>query len=387
MRTGSRGSKWRRRLLALALGWALVELVLLPLVAVWAPLRLRVRLPAPLRVLGERSKDGFLPREYVLVLGDSYAEGHGDWLTEAMRLGGDPPYQATHVLHELTGRDVLTFGSGGADNVSASAFMVSKRCAALLRLGLGVPRDVFLYFYEGNDLNENLKLARKRFGLAGRGSDGFLEADLEAAVAARGVAGTRKGIFGTLFGPYLLLDLLAGHSAGGLHGAERRQLLTWESPPAVLPEENVFQVAGRMHQFFPSAQGPALELTGEELDLALALLEHSARWVCRRFPTARTRLVYLPAPLSCYQILSPSVRVQTYEGRGDVYPASLPWQRTDELRGRVAALAAALGIGFVDATDELRSVARGELVHGPGDAKHFNRAGYTALARVLARAL
>jgi hypothetical protein len=344
-------------------------------------------MPAPLRVLAASSKTGLLPRDYVLVLGDSYAEGHGDWLTAALRAPGRPSYQATHVLHELSGRDVVSLGSGGADNVSSMVFMVPKRFTELWRLGLGEPRDVLVYFYEGNDLNEDLHLARKRFGLGARALDDVSDAELDEALAARASAGFRNGLAGTLFAPYLLLDVLGGHSAGGLSGAEKRQLQHWSERPEPLPEENVFAVAGHYYRFDPIAQGPALELTEEELSFSLRLLARALAWTHARFPAAHLRLVYVPSPASCYEFLSPRVRVQTYEGREAVYPATLPWQRTLELRRRVAALAEVLALEVVDPSDELRALAREELLHGPNDAKHFNRAGYSAFGASLARAL
>ncbi len=45
------------------------------------------------------------------------------------------------------------------------------------------------------------------------------------------------------------------------------------------------------------------------------------------------------------------------------------------------------GAGFLDARIAVRSVSGKELVHGPRDFKHFNRAGMSALGRIVAEQL
>ena len=127
------------------MGYLLAELVVMPLVAMRASLSLRVQLPAPLFILGQSSWDGLRPSDYVLVLGDSYAQGNGDWLAEVDR-SGNPPFHSTHLIHERTGRDVVSFGHSGAGSVAAMAYLVEKRFAALARMGFGRPEEVLVCF-------------------------------------------------------------------------------------------------------------------------------------------------------------------------------------------------------------------------------------------------
>jgi lysophospholipase L1-like esterase len=385
--TAARPRRWRKRLLALAVGYLVIEVAVLPWLAGRAPLRLSSRMPAPMYVLGESSKAGLLPHDWVLVLGDSFAGGYGDWLTEALTQKGRPPFQATHVLHERTGRDVLSLGTGGADNVSSTAFLASKRFAALRRVGLSDPSDVLVYFYEGNDLNDDLRLARRYFELEQRGLDGYSDADLDAWIERRARAGFWAGLPGTLFAPYMLSNVLGGKAQGGTDGETKNELRLSAKPFPAPPDANVF-AAGEWHAHLPGeGRGPALDLTEAELDFALRMLAGSLRWTRRRFEGARFALVYLPAPMSCYAFSSPNVRVKSYEGRESLYPAAAPMPRSDELRARVERIAAEAGFGWIDATPRLREAARGALLHGPKDFGHFNRAGYTLLGEVLADGL
>jgi lysophospholipase L1-like esterase len=385
--TAARPRRWTRRLLALAIGYLGIELALLPWLAGAAPLRLSSRLPAPMYVLGESSKSGLLPHDWVLVIGDSFAGGYGDWLTEALAQPGSQPFQATHVLHGRSGRDVLSLGTGGADNVSSTAFLVSKRFAALRRVGLSDPSDVLVYFYEGNDLNDDLRLARRYFELEQRGLDGYTDADLDSAIEARARVGFWQGVPCALFAPSMLAYVLGNKAQGGTAGETKSELRLSEKPFPAPPDVNVFS-AGKWHAHLPGeGRGPALDLTEPETGFALRLLAGSLRWTHRRFEGARFALVYIPSPMACYEFSSSRVNVRSYEGRESIFPASAAMPRSDELRARVQRIAEACGFGWIDATPRVRAAARSELLHGPKDFGHFNRAGYTLLGEILAEGL
>jgi hypothetical protein len=48
----------------------------------YVPLRLQGNLPEDIRIFAQSSKAGVVPRDPVLLLGDSHAQGIGDWLLE-----------------------------------------------------------------------------------------------------------------------------------------------------------------------------------------------------------------------------------------------------------------------------------------------------------------
>jgi hypothetical protein len=383
--TPERPRRWRKRLVALGLGLLALE-VALPLLASRVPLASRLYLPPPLWVLGASSKDGLVPRDWVLVLGDSYAAGSGDWLIEAVARGGNPPFQVTHLLHERLGRDVIDFGKGGADSVNATAYSVSKRFAQLRRNGLADPDDVVVYFYEGNDLNDNLRRARKDFGLGEREAGSYTAEELDERIAERASEGLWKGLPGMLYGPYVVQKFLKREAEAIEEdgGASKGGFVRATGAEAGGEDRNRVVSGGEPWVFETSVQAPALELTEDETDLALGMLDGSLRWVERRFQGAGLTLVYLPSPVTCYEIRSPIVRAQSYEGRGTDFDAERVVARSDALRARVAAIAADRGIAFVDATPALRERARVEPVHGPVDGGHLNRAGYEVLADLLA---
>jgi len=86
----------------------------------YIPLRLHGDLPEDVRVFAQSSKSGVVPRDPVLLLGDSSAQGLGDWLLET-----DPdrngPFHSAHVINRLTGYDVVTLGMAGAGSAEGIA--------------------------------------------------------------------------------------------------------------------------------------------------------------------------------------------------------------------------------------------------------------------------
>src|SRR3954468_18998624 len=119
-------------------------------------LNLHPHFPDIAEIFAETSKGGTEPGDYIALLGDSYAEGQGDGLLAA---GGDRArsVHSAHVLHRLTGRDVVSLGLGGAGSVQAMvrqpARILMGDCFLYPRLD--PPRQIFVYVYEGNDLEEN----------------------------------------------------------------------------------------------------------------------------------------------------------------------------------------------------------------------------------------
>jgi hypothetical protein len=81
-------------------------------------LKLRPHLPEAAGVLVQSSKAAAVPKSYVAILGDSYAEGNGDWQLSVAE-DEAAAFHSAHVIHSLTGRDVVSFGRGGASSAEA----------------------------------------------------------------------------------------------------------------------------------------------------------------------------------------------------------------------------------------------------------------------------
>src|SRR5262249_16472306 len=66
--------------ISIAFTYLIIELVYFRVLLPYTSANIRTHLPDAAGVLVQNSKAQFLPRNYVALLGDSYAEGIGDWL-------------------------------------------------------------------------------------------------------------------------------------------------------------------------------------------------------------------------------------------------------------------------------------------------------------------
>jgi hypothetical protein len=100
-------------------------------------------------------------------------------------------------------------------------------------------------------------------------------------------------------------------------------------------------------------------------------------------------VVYIPSPLSSYQLLSPRVSIQRYLKdqlrRGAYYPKERVAQYSNLICGLIRAATIDQDAGFLDLRPAIRAASLQELVHGPRDFTHFNRKGLLVLGQEVAR--
>ncbi|MFH1502406.1 MAG: SGNH/GDSL hydrolase family protein [Candidatus Eisenbacteria bacterium] len=363
-----------------------IEFLVFPRILPMMPLDRHVDLHEGIRVLAQSSKAGTVPRDYVAIVGDSYAQGAGDWLMEVDH-GRNPPHNVTHLLRERLGRDVVTFGASGAGSlrglVAEPASQLGFANASFL-FDLEAPKAFVVFFYEGNDLDDNLRDVSTRY-------EGELEpgAPIDASAFGRFMEETVVG------GDPLMVEArdFAWHQnlflANFAYRTARRiarVMIRGEEAYAPPPPEwhpgpvNLAVVGGEVVDIPDVLQGPALELSDAEIELAVDVFGRALAFLAERYPSSAVGVVYLPSPLSSYEIASSTVSCQTYHGREGIYPTELAVERSDRVARLVADASERSGCAFVDARRHLRRASADALVHGPKDWKHYNRVGLEALA-------
>lgn len=351
------------------------------------PLRLHGDLPEDIRVFAQSSKIGVVPRDPVLLLGDSYAEGFGDWLfeTDPNRNG---PFHSAHVINRLTGRDVVTLGASGAgsaEGMAAFPAIAYARTKGAWYLRLPPPQVAVVYFYEGNDLNNNM---------------GFLERRVENLAAADVVERIDRSIAAYHPSEFIVHTDWRRHfpllrfsdrvarrifaeltSAKSTQGPESNNLAS----AAQADQPNVVEVAGQVMELPANLQSPAMELTRPELERAVLVFERSLAFLRKLLPDTPVLVVYLPSPLSSYRLLGSQVSIQRYVmDRATRYPKKRVAEYSNAICLLIRAATIGHGAAFLDFRPAIRTASGRDMLHGPRDFRHFNRIGMEVLGQAVA---
>jgi nucleotide-binding universal stress UspA family protein len=379
--------------LALVLGSALAFLVMFELLlrgsVPYLPLRYHKYLPGEMFMLAQHSKRALIPHDYVAIFGDSYAQGAGDWYEDAVRQdwGEGLAYQAAHVMFQATGRDVISFGASGAGSFDGLVYFPLRLRAKLAARGIDLqaPRQIVAYFFEGNDLNNNLNLLKRHWQRVSGRPEVTSEPD-EMVEFLRALLDRYRG---WLDDPLRLSDrLYLAKFATVLYGDLRRVAKPWLDPDKAKPlPPTAIRLGGASRDLPNPLHAPALDLSEQERRQALLVFHAALTLAKETFAPIPILLVYVPSPLVVYELAAERVPVDAYEGPHQVHASAEVDRQSERICARVADIAAAVGVDFLDPRPALRAVARDRLIHGPGDWKHFNRAGYEALGRAITQAL
>lgn len=356
-------------LVSLAVTYLAASFVIFRFVLPHLSLNLHTHFPDLAEVFTQTSKAGTAPRDYIALLGDSYAEGQGDALLAA---NGDRARFAhsAHVLRRLTGRDVVSLGVGGAGSVQA----IVRQPARILEGGcflyprLEQPRQIVVYFYEGNDLDENGYIVGR---VAGEGA--VTRATIARYVSEHYGAPPRFRCFTDLAETMFKM----GHFL--FTNAESFETL--RKPSA----HNKVTAGGAPHAA-PALQKPPAEREPQALDTSFTVFDVSLEWLRRNF-SAPVTVVYLPSPAAIYRHADAAVDVYTRWPLNEVQamPAADIYAASQRICERIRALTLRHGARFIDMRPALRAAAASAVIHGPQDWNHFNAAGYRVLGEALAR--
>jgi hypothetical protein len=327
----------------------------------------------------------------VALLGDSHAQGAGDWLL-SVNPTRNPPYYSAHLVYERTRRNVISFGASGAGSLRAmgtepEAFVDTLQRS--WRYRLPDPELLLVYFYEGNDLQDNLRDLDHTYFAGGfdpaRVFDGDYFRDFVRATAA-----ARTPVAEELETWHWTNNFfLARFVLRVLRALVDRSWQQAGPAPDWSPGDVSRAAIGGVEQALPARlQGPPLELSPDELELALWANAQAFALLRERFPGVRALVVYLPSPLATYRITSPEVDVQVERGTGPTrFTREALAESSDLVCRRIEAVTRAGDGEFVDARPALWEAAVQQPVHGPRDWKHLNRVGQERLTELVVSAL
>ena len=362
------------------IGYVLAELLFFRLAIVHLELKVRPHLTELPEVLAQSSKSSSVPRNYVAILGDSYAEGIGDWLNRVSR-DKSLPFHSAHVMHEQLHRDVVSFGKAGAGSAEGMVLLPARVMGAsecFIFPQLEPPSSIVVYFYEGNDIQDNQLFVRKVQGAYGVTDAGAIDRFLTAHYAR----------FEFWRCHLYLADIAArlGKFLYRYYGSHGVRALTGFTGTAAFAANSIV-VDGQTIGVPVALEGPALELNDEDIDRAIPVFARSLAWLKRRFSRVPITVVYIPSPLAIYR---PATTRATYvvqpadENVSATTSVERIVPRSDQICELVRKASVSVGVGFLDTRPMLRAKAQHQLLHGPLDWGHFNEQGYRALGEFVA---
>lgn len=338
------------------------------------------------RTFFQYSKSGAIPENYIAIFGDSYAEGQGDWFFNS-QFKRMPDTQATHLLYKSTHQDVVTFGVAGAGSIPAYLEYPAVSIQYIRSLWLydiDDPDTIFLYFYEGNDIQENNSDYTDIYLKNGYDPDKLDDiAYFESFVSNEYIKvdetyikshnqNISNNFITARFFKFIISGIWEAISNGTFGQRETLEPQILDNPIDALMNGKKVQTPGLL-------QSPPLDKSKEEIQVALTIFENSIKLVKKNYPKSRIGLVYIPSPASTYQFLPGTIAIPT--NKSDALHATVEIAPASNLLcNQIRAITIKNNINFHDTRQAIRQAATHGFLHGPGDWNHFSETGYRVLA-------
>ncbi|WP_457936054.1 hypothetical protein [Mesorhizobium sp. 10J20-29] len=308
--------------------------------------------------------------EVIYVAGDSYGAGLGDEFLE-----DDEDYGIVRKLARLTDARFVNFARGGygtINGVNEVRFCHRMFAQSPLFPSIDQPLQVLLFFYEGNDIDNNLRhMANSQRDVT---LEQFVAAETSGIDPWR-VFRAHIPVFDLLKGAYkeAIGDLFPSHRVNR-HGSEHGY--------------NVIVLSDGSRFSFPvNPQAAAAAHSREAINLGLRLTVQSLNVLRSSFPQAKLTVVYLPSIVTSYGWTGPIRPQRTVYGEGPPMDEHKNTSNSKFIRERLESMLDSEGFEFVDTTDPVRELGSTKIIHGPRDWVHFNKLGYKQVARTVAAAI
>jgi len=359
------------------LTFAAMEFLIVPRVLTHVPLKLHFGLRPELRLLAQVSKNSVIPEKYIAIFGDSNAQGSGDWLLDS-DVNTNPPFHSAHILHDKLKKDIISFGKSNSSNLQSLVgnpiswlnYIKNSRFSKLRN-----PEEIIVYFYEGNDLDDNLLDLKLRYVDRGyipekvydvKYFKGFLEKEI-----VRNDGQNKPSLFSELY----LIDFIT-HILKGPGGNGREEVIPFKKGNI-----NRAIVNGKEINMPDGLNSPSMELSANEIHLGVYIFRQSLSYMLSQFPGIKVSLVYIPSVIACYDMSSPYISFIPYnKGRDTVIKRDLVLFRSDKIFSMVKTVAQSLGVKVFDTRPALRKAAKIQTIHGPKDWYHLNKLGYHVIS-------
>ena len=385
-------------------------------------------LPRPLRILAHPTYSDRLPKNYIAIYGDSYAEGAGDWIYnsqtpyEPWSFGPLSPFKKStnYLLYEKLNQDILSFGEGGNGSLAtliSRPNSIKKLLNKSLIYPIEEPSAIVAYIYEGNDFLDNLTDFKLLTSPSFKVEDYAIPKESYENTLVSTYLNNSKiakqadefSFFDNLFfWRGVFLNMLAEKFK-----LKKDNAIYWDysndkkknkfipidtsslkySGTSLANKEpsdfhNLIQINNQL-SFLPlNLQGPPMHFSKETLSLTIHTTKLSLKHLKNKHPDIPIYVVYIPSPISCYHFVSSHVRFEIQHVEKAV---SYKWEDvlgvSEKLNATISKFCNELDIQFVNLLPALREASKTSYLHGPDDFHHFNYKGSQVLANTIVSAI
>jgi len=332
--------------------------------------------PRPAMVAHQLALPSDKASPHIALLGDSYAAGTGDWMASVSSM--HEPYYSGSIIEAQTGRLVISYGKPGASNPDAMVEVVAEinnTAGCFFYDAPPKPDQLIVYFYEGNDLTDNIKNLNSLVMSSGgdaksRKENEWIAALLDAKQASGSAKGCVSYINDTVYN--LLKNLLRSLGFSNNDGSIYNK--------GTMPARGL---AGTFPFPVPN-QGPVVTLKDDEKRISVEIFRQSVARLQLSYPGTPIAVVYIPSPAAIYEVEGQEIELVSRGIPPVSYPVAKIWPRSSAICKEIELALGALGLKLFDATPGLRAKAREGLVHGPLDPVHLNKVGQVTLGQSVA---
>ena len=356
------------------------------------PFRLYGGVETNLRVLAQYSKQSILPENYIAILGDSNSAGVGDLYLDLSKNSKNwyPDYAPAHFINKQVGIDVISFGWGGAGSLDGIWTHPVNQFRRINSIGLDLqqPKTILVFFYEGNDIGNNLQLIRENY--KGNEAIGELLHSVKFNEWLNRQFQNSTTEYSSGFGGGFIFTKFLIKSVENIFLEKSKQSAEYEVTifPATPITEAV--INGKVVPLPVKLQAPPLfgvtlfektrGFSDDGLTVGYYIFERAIKKMKEFFSGSEIIIIYQPSVLSSYKIISPTVSFRGNMGDYGIVDTKNLVQRHFEVCKEILKISQKLKISFFDTTKYLRNASSKGYIHGPKDWDHLNESGYRAFS-------
>ena len=337
---------------------------------------------------------------YTAILGDSNAMGSGD-----AYLDNSYNYSIGHFLHKKNGENYLNFARAGYGSISAVSNFIKLtelENYVLLKKDIKDPSSILFFFYEGNDLDENLKefeLSKKKFNSIEEyvnfkiqkkifiNNKDILDANFPILKFLNSIKIQIINLNKEIFNSENFKDILVKIS---------NRIKKIQGQNIILANKDLLGNENKGYWTNKTSNGDVknirpIESAAGDLDqtqkeTALQIFFESILFLKSWKEEKNIKIVYLPSPSTSYSWADP-IRYYPRYSKGELNFKEISNQEnkknSDFLRSKIRSFSAENKIEFIDLTNQIKTKTKTKILHGPLDWIHFNINGYEFIANNL----